>query len=241
VLSVDLKPIQKKRVYQEIIAQIRDSIRNGGLKPGDKLPSERELADRLSVSRNAVREAVSVMESVGLVEISQGIGIFLKEENQDILTSRMDGLLNQQGLNLVELLEVREGLEGQGAFLAAARRTASDLEAIKIAYEKMKNAYSLNQIAAEEDYEFHIAIVTAAQNTTLLDAVKLFSDTFLLGVQQLRSRSIKAGKSQTVLSEHFEIYQAIEQQDADRAEKAMRVHIVNAKKRHLLDSKFTSL
>ncbi|EKN64263.1 GntR family transcriptional regulator [Neobacillus bataviensis LMG 21833] len=238
---MDLKPIQKKRVYQEIIEQIKDSIRSGGLKPGDKLPSERELADRLTVSRNAVREAVSVMESAGLVEILQGIGIFLKEDNHDILTTRMDELLNQQGLNLVELLEVREVLEGQGAYLAASRRTASELKAIKIAYEKMKSAYALNQIAAVEDYEFHIAVVTAAQNTTLLDTVKLFSDTFLLGVQHLRSRSIKDGRSQTVLSEHFEIYQAIEQQDTERAEKAMRTHIVNAKNRYLLDSKVPSI
>lgn len=232
---MDLKPIQKKRVYQEIIEQIKDSIRSGRLKPGDKLPSERELADRLSVSRNAVREAVSVMESAGLVEILQGIGIFLKEDHHDILTTRIDRLLNHQGLNLVELIEVREGLEGHGAFMAAKRRTAEDLERIKIAYENMQKAYELEQIGAEEDYEFHLAVVNAAKNTTLLDTVRLFSDTFIFGVQQLRKKSIRKGQSQTVLLEHFEIYEAIKHGDPERAEKAMRAHLANAKKRFQLE------
>jgi len=229
---IKLKPIQKKRVYQEIVEQFINSIKSGNLNPGDKLPSERELAEKLSVSRNAVREAVSVMESAGLVEILQGKGTFLKEDNPAILLQRMDGLIHQSGFDLVELLEVRQGLESQGAYLAACRRTDTDLEKLKKAFEKMEKAYARHETAAEEDFEFHLAVAGAAYNKTLLKTVKLFSNSFIPGAQYLRENSIKTGKSSTVLSEHFEIYQSIKHRDQEKAEKAMRNHLGKAKERY---------
>ena len=231
-----LKPIRRKRLYQDIIEQIQLLIRDNELKPGDKLPSEREMAENLSVSRTSVREAISVMESAGLVEVLQGKGVFLINDENTKLLNKLDKLLNSQGLNLIELIEVRQGLEGQAAYLAAIRRSETDLQKIKSAYIKMEKAYANDLVAAEEDYEFHISVVTAAKNPMLLKAVELFTDPFLQGVNILREKSIKSGKGQIILSEHFDIYKAIEEQDELKAQTAMWNHLVAAKKRYFIDS-----
>ncbi|MBR3121198.1 FadR/GntR family transcriptional regulator [Oceanobacillus profundus] len=231
-----LKPIRRKRLYQDIIEQIQLLIRDNELKPGDKLPSEREMAENLSVSRTSVREAISVMESAGLVEVLQGKGVFLINDENTKLLNKLDKLLNSQGLNLIELIEVRQGLEGQAAYLAAIRRSETDLQKIKSAYIKMEKAYANDLVAAEEDYEFHISVVTAAKNPMLLKAVELFTDPFIQGVNILREKSIKSGKGQIILSEHFDIYKAIEEQDELKAQTAMWNHLVAAKKRYFIDS-----
>ncbi|GIM46005.1 GntR family transcriptional regulator [Collibacillus ludicampi] len=229
-----LAPIQKKRIYQYIIEQIKASIENGELLPGDKLPSERELADKLSVSRSAVREAFSVLDSAGLVRIMQGIGVFLKEDENEELITRMNDILNPHGVNLVELLEVRQGIEGQAAYLAAIRRSEADLQKIKTAYNHLEQAVAAQQVAAEEDYAFHISVVKASQNSMLLQAVKFLSDKFLQGVHQSRSESLKIpGKSQMVLAEHVEILNAIAEQDPEKAQQAMWQHLQNVKLRYL--------
>lgn len=231
---MNLEPIKKKRVYQDIIDQIRKLIASGTLKAGDQLPSERELASRLFVSRTAVREAISVLESSGIVRTHQGMGVFVREEAHDLLLFRMDNLINQQGISLVDLLEVRLGIEGQAAYLAATRRTDHDLDEIKTAYQKMENAYSIDKPAAEEDHEFHLAVVKASQNAMLVQHVMLFSDKFLKAVLELRSKSIGTKKSQEVLLEHLAIYKAIEEKDPEKSQKAMWTHLNNAMKRSIM-------
>jgi GntR family transcriptional repressor for pyruvate dehydrogenase complex len=227
-----LSPIQKKRVYQNIIEQIKASIERSELVPGDKLPSERELAERLSVSRSAVREAISVLESAGMVRIMQGIGVFLEEDRHKDLSARMNGIIHQQGMNLVELLEVRQGIEGQAAYLTAARRSQLDLKVIENAYEGLQNAVLEQKVAAAEDYQFHISIVEASRNQMLLQAVKLFSDRFQQGLHKSRSESMRIpGKSQVVLEEHLKIIEAIREQNAEKAQKAMWQHLQNVKSR----------
>ncbi len=231
-----LKPIRKKRLYQDIIEQIHLSVKEEQLKPGDKLPSEREFAEMLTVSRTSVREAISVMESANLVEVLHGKGVFLKNDENTTLLQKLDGLLNHQGLNLIELIEVRQGLEGQAAYLAAIRRSEEELQAIKHAYHHMEKAYANDNIAAEEDHEFHISVVTAAKNSMLLHAVGLFTDPFLQGVHILREKSIKTGKGKIILQEHLDIYKAIEEQNEIKAQKAMWNHLAAAKKRYFIDS-----
>ncbi len=231
-----LQPIRKKRLYQDIIEQIQQAIKTDQLKPGDQLPSERELAGKLSVSRTSVREAISVMESAGLVEVLQGKGVFLKNNKSNKILTKMDNLVQLQGLNLVELIEVRQGLEGQAAYLAAIRRTDEELHVIKEAYMRMAQAYAVNEIAAEEDYEFHLAVVAATKNPMLLKAVKLFTDPFLQGVHILREKSIKTGKGPMILEEHDAIYNAIAMQDPLKAQTAMWDHLLAAKKRYFIDS-----
>jgi GntR family transcriptional repressor for pyruvate dehydrogenase complex len=227
-------PIRKKRVYQIILDQIRASIEKEELKPGDRLPSEREMADLLAVSRNAVREAISVLESLGVVYIIQGKGVFLKEDDHEKLLEKMQESLDDQATKLIEVLEVRQGIEGQSAYLAASRRTTSDLLVIHEAYEELVAAVRHQQIAASEDFDFHYAVVKASHNPLLVRAVELFSEMFITGQGKSRLDSMKIpGKSEMILQEHYHIYLAIKDQDPLLAQQNMYKHLENVKTRYL--------
>lgn len=228
-----LVSIQKQRVYQIVIDQIKQSIERGELKPGEKLPSERDLAEVLSVSRATVREAMSVLEAMRIVKVLPGVGIFLEENPNKELVARMGEIVRVGHHDLIQLLEVRQAIEGQAAYLASLRRTDADLVAIKEAYEGLRSSVDRHEVAAEEDYRFHIAVVEAAYNPMLLETVKFFSEKFLAGLYHSRSESIRIpGKSKAVLEEHWRIYEAITNKNAELAQKSMWEHLQNVKSRY---------
>lgn len=228
-----LVSIQKQRVYQIVIDQIKQSIERGELTPGDKLPSERELAEGLSVSRAAVREAMSVLEAIRIVKILPGVGIFLEENSNNDLIARMSEIVRVGNTDLTQMLEVRQAIEGQAAHLAALRRTEADLQSLLEAYQGLERSVERNEIAAEEDYRFHMAVVEAAYNPMLLETVKFFSERFLAGLYHSRSESVQIpGKSKAVLEEHWQIYTAIADKNSEQAQKCMWVHLQNVKSRY---------
>ncbi|MBD2865599.1 FadR/GntR family transcriptional regulator [Paenibacillus oceani] len=225
--------IQKQRVYQIVIDQIRKSVDLGELKSGDKLPSERELAEELSVSRAAVREAMSVLEAMRIVKVLPGVGIYIEEDPTKDLIARMDEMVKVGNSDLISLLEVRQAIESQAAHLAAIRRRDSDLRALEEAYGNLKQSVERNEVAAEEDYDFHIAVVEATYNPMLMEAVKFLSEKFLAGLYHSRSESIRIpGKSAIVLEEHWRIYRAIADKNAEQARKLMWEHLDNVKSRY---------
>ncbi|MDF2722845.1 MAG: GntR family transcriptional regulator [Paenibacillus sp.] len=231
-----LVSIQKQRVYQIVIDQIKKSIERGELKSGNKLPSERDLAEALGVSRTAVREAMSVMEAIRLVKVLPGVGIFLEDDPQKDLMASMDEMVKIGNNGLIQLLEVRQALESQAAYLAALRRKEADVQSIDEAYERLRISVERNEVAAEEDYRFHLAIVEAAYNPMLLESVKFFSETCLVGLYRSRSESIRVpGKSIMVLEEHRQIYKAIADREPNRAQKVMWEHLQNVKSRYLIN------
>lgn len=230
-----LVSIQKQRVYQIVIDQIKKSIERGELKSGDKLPSERELAEALGVSRAAVREAMSVMEAIRLVKVFPGVGIYLEDDPHKELIASMDEMVRIGNNGLIQLLEVRQAIESQAAYLAALRRKEADLQALDEAYERLRLSVDRNDVAAEEDYRFHLAVVEAAYNPMLLESVKFFSEKCLAGLYRSRSESIRIpGKSKMVLEEHWQIYRAIADKEPHRAQKVMWEHLQNVKSRYLI-------
>lgn len=228
-----LVSIQKQRVYQSVIDQIKQSVERGELKPGEKLPSERDLAEALAVSRAAIREAMSVLEAIRIVKVLPGVGIFLEEDANKDLAARMNEIVRVGNNDMMHLLEVRQAIESQAAHLAALRRTNSDLQALEEAYESLKSSVDSHKVAAEEDYRFHIAVVEAAYNPMLLETVKFFSEKFLAGLYHSRSESIRIpGKSKMVLEEHWRVYRAIADKDAEQAQKFMWEHLQNVRSRY---------
>ncbi len=232
-----LMPIQKQRVYQMIIEQIKTSVENGDLKPGERLPSERDLAESLNVSRSAVREAFSVLEASRLIRVQPGVGVFLESDANKEIVARLSEMITsrESDLQLVQLLEVRQALESQAAYLAAIRRSQADIRAIRQAYDRLATSVAGGQVAAEEDLRFHMTIVAAADNPMLAEAVKLISDRCLAGLHVSRSESIRIpGKSAEVLEEHERIMLEIEAQNPGQAQQAMWDHLYNVKTRYLL-------
>ncbi|WP_017726299.1 FadR/GntR family transcriptional regulator [Halalkalibacterium ligniniphilum] len=229
-----LKPIQKrKRVYQEIIERIKTAIEKGEIHPGDKLPSERALSEALSVSRTSVKEALTVLESSGVVRIRPGVGVFLVQESSQRLLLKLADLLQEKETTIVELIELRQAIEGDAAYYAASRITEEQKEHLRAVFEKLVAVEKQGQIAVEEDYQFHLAIIEAANNPLMRDVMNLISDNMIRVLTKNREASRKNELFiADVVAEHRKIYEAIINGKPDEARKAMWQHFQGVKQRH---------
>lgn len=223
--------IKKQKVYELIIEEIKKLLEDGRLAPGDKLPPERELATLFSVSRGAVREAMSFLEARGFIEVKPGIGNFLIPNTRAEVIQMFDSIVNEKDVLLIELLELRQSIEGQAAYYAAERRTATDLEKIKSALKRLEQSVKSDEVAAEEDFEFHFSVIRASHNSMMVHTLQLVSDACLKGVYEAQMGAIQIpGKRQQVMEEHYEIYHAIRDSNPERARRAVIDHLENVKK-----------
>lgn len=229
-----LNPIKKTRFYQEVINQIKSSVEAGELRPGDKLPSERQLAAALSISRTAVREAISALESAGIVEIRPGVGIFLTDGSSDEILLGINGILNRRSVYLVELLELRQGVESQAAYLAASRATEQQKHRMREVCRDLERVVLQGEVGSEEDFRFHLSIVDASANQMLRQVIELVSGRFKDSLEESRKESLSIpGQSQRIFLEHEEILQAIEAGKAEEARDSMWRHLENVRIRYL--------
>ncbi len=221
----NFRPIQTERIYQKIVEQIRAMLTDGQIGPGDRLPSEREIAEQMGVSRAAVREAFSALEMTGLIEVRPGEGSFVK--SGDILTpfALLQAMAVDEAL-AAEMFEIRRSLEGEAAWLAAQRRTEEDLRSIRYWLEQMGQDLSHYSHGEVADWEFHLAVAAASHNGLLLRVMHQLSEAMRRTVSTARRRlwSIP-GMPQQLLQEHVAVYAAIEAQDRSEARKRMAAHV----------------
>ncbi|MDQ0338318.1 DNA-binding FadR family transcriptional regulator [Caldalkalibacillus uzonensis] len=130
-----------------------------------------------SVSRGAVREAISVLAERGIVTVKPGIGIFLNNNDQDQLFVLFDSIFHEGKADIFELLELRQGIESYASFYAAQRRTEEDLRRIKAALDQMEHSINRHELAVKEDFAFHSAVIEASHNSMMINTFKLISDT----------------------------------------------------------------
>jgi len=135
---MEFRPIRPRKIYEEIVEQIKDLMAEGDLKPGDKLLSERELAERLQVSRASVREALRALEMMGFVEIRTGEGTFVREACSDAIIQPLAMFISIERGNFFEIYEVRKIFETAAARLAAERATSDELQKIAEALRQME-------------------------------------------------------------------------------------------------------
>lgn len=224
----------KKRVYQTIVEHIKSAIENRDLLPGDKLPSERALATKLSVSRTSIKEAFSVLQSAGLLEVRHGSGAVLLNDNSEDIIMKMNMIIRKDSINIVELMELRQAIECEAASLAAIRSTSDDIVKLETSYNKLAKAVSANNIAANEDLDFHMCIARSARNLLFIEVMYMLSDRLLLALRDSRTETIKQpGKSEVILKEHAEIFEAIKERNPKMARQAMNKHLINVKQRYL--------
>ncbi|MFT3960978.1 FadR/GntR family transcriptional regulator [Propionivibrio sp.] len=206
-------------------------INGGDFKPGTRLPSELDMADRFGVSRTVIREAVSRLKSEGLVESRQGSGVFVRDRNMHT-PFRIDPTLMDSIESVQQVVELRLSLEGEIAALAATRRTRAQMAAIKRALKQIELAEQAGKDGVEADIEFHRSIAEATGNPHFLALIKFLSN-FLIKAT-LISRSHEATKAtllQQVRDEHQRIVDAISQQDPAAARLAARQHMEGASRR----------
>jgi GntR family transcriptional repressor for pyruvate dehydrogenase complex len=222
-----LEPLKKTRLYEEIIKQLQDLIRKGQLKPGDKLPPERELALQLNVSRTAIREALRSLESMGFIESRVGGGTFIKEVTLDNIMDPFSSILSQDKKLILELIEVRLLLEVETARLAAKRIDEQKSREIEKALELMEREIVEGGIGIQGDNMFHNAVAIAAGNTALMKILNMCDDL----LSSTREATLKIpGQPQKTLIDHRNIYEAIISGDEKRAASLMKDHLTKAQK-----------
>lgn len=206
-------------------------IRGKEILPGARLPSEMTMAARFGVSRTVIREAVSRLKSEGLVESRQGSGVFVRERNIDT-PFRLDPALMDCRQSVLQVIELRQALEGEIAALAAMRRTPAQMTAIRDALAGIADAEAAGDDGVDADIAFHRSIAAATENPHFL-ALTEFLFTFLTHATRI-TRGYEATKrtlSRQVKDEHQRIVDAIAAQDADAARAAARQHMECAMRR----------
>ncbi|HTQ87314.1 MAG TPA: FadR/GntR family transcriptional regulator [Candidatus Solibacter sp.] len=222
-VKVELETIQKTKVYEEVAAQLERRILDGALKPGDKLPPERELAERFDVSRSAVREAIRSLELRGLVEPRPGEGTLVRTPSIDSLLNPLASLLGHKRELVTELLEVRGMIEPPLAARAARNAGPEDIALLENILERQKEKVARQEVAIDEDSEFHYTIARASKNGVILKVVDMMMDI----LKESRERSLQVGgRPEKSLAGHRRIFNAIKRHDAEGAEAAMRQHLV---------------
>lgn len=216
-------PIQSERLYERIVSQIEQRIEAGDLKVGDRLPSERELAEQFAVSRTAVREAVKALRQKGLVEILPGRGTFITNGTSDSVRSSLDMLIKMGSTKgSGYMVEVREILEPEIAALAATRITEEYIATMQEAVNIMDTALDNVDLFVEADLDFHLALAEGTQNPIIPILVDSIID--LLRKQRKRI-GLTTGGLQRGQVHHKKILDAIVRRDPQAARQAMQDHL----------------
>lgn len=225
-------PQPKKKAYQVIVDQIKEYFLNGELQPGDKLPTERELASRFNVSRTSVREALRKLEIKGFIEIKQGSGSFIKTAESHTLSEELSStIINTEKKLIYEMLELRQALEVECAFLASRRATSVDLERISKALDMMDQGKNDVGLGIQADLSFHLNIVLASHNSIFLQLFQTLSEHMQDTIRATRRQRLEdSERTQETIDEHKRIYLAIASGDANQAKQLMENHITQIRR-----------
>ncbi|MEI8407836.1 MULTISPECIES: FadR/GntR family transcriptional regulator [unclassified Kribbella] len=214
------RPVLRSRLYEQVADQISTWIKENGLLPGDRLPPERELAQRLGVSRATLSQALVALEVIGVVVVRHGDGTVLTERAR---TGPVIEAIRAHADRLPEIIEARDALESKLAALAAVRRTDADLASIRAALEEMERDIEAGGRGVEADEHFHGAITTAARSELLTQMMAAIDD--LIRETRLESLS-QPGRPRESLAGHQKVADAIAAGDPDAAAQAMHEHVM---------------
>lgn len=206
---------------QKIVAKVTDAIIRGELRPGDRLPTEREMAEQFKVSRTSIRDAIKILNGRGLLTVKHGVGIFVADSNHSL-----PGTLEEdvRSANLRDLFEIRKMLETQASFYAAERAEDGDIQRIsEIVEEAMEKETDL-QTLSHLDAKFHVAIAESSKNLLLVKVMWSLLETLHEG----RRTSLQIpGRARMSIREHELIMQAIARKDPEAAKNAMLEHLTS--------------
>ncbi len=213
--------VRRDRLYVDVLAQIQDLIVRQQLRPGDKLPPERELINEFGVSRTVIREAIRALEERGLVEVKHGSGVYIVEPSMDSVTESLTLHLRMTESSLMALLEVREILEVEIAGLAAERATDEEREEIEKALRREAEVLDSPGEYVEEDLRFHDLLTRGAHNEVLPILLNPLAE---LLRESRRVTSEPPGSTELSFEGHREIFEAVKNGDKEQAQEAMREH-----------------
>ena len=221
--------IQSKKIYEKVADALETSILDGSLQPGDRLDSVEKLAQNFSVSRSAVREALSALKAKGLLDIRQGEGSFVNhfDASQIIFPITQSILMKKEDIQ--HLLEMRQIIEVGSAGSAAIHRTDEDILALQEILNTMKESLTHSGFGEMDDLAFHAAVAQASHNPLLTTFLNQVSELMLETIRDTRKLYLYTKKEtlQTLYDEHLMIFEAIVARDFSKAQQAMKIHLDN--------------
>ena len=221
--DVSFIQVKTQKMYEVVVQQLEGMINRGELRPGDTLPSERDLTERLGVSRGVLSQAFRVLEEEGIIQVRPGSGRMVREApsrgGDHVLVVR-----RLERAAIMDLIEVRDTLEGRIAQLACERATPGDLEAMRGVLDRCR----AKVLDANLDEEFHLALAQATQNVVFANMLRLSLNL----LRKTRERTFRLpGNPAAMLEEHQAIYNAVAGRDPVAATQAVSTHLEGIKTR----------
>jgi GntR family transcriptional repressor for pyruvate dehydrogenase complex len=224
-MTILIKPIKPKRISDQVFDQIRELIFRGTLKPGEKLMTERELAQAMNVSRTTIRDAIQRLVAMGMIVQKQGQGTFVKTADA-ALENPLAKAMEAQNASMNDLLEVRMGLECNAASLAAKRADEADITAMAQSIDEMQTEIESGRLGTEADTAFHMAIAYAAKNPLHILIMRNFYDYLFLGIgENLACLYENPENIHIIFRHHKTILASIKARDPEKSYAAMKEHI----------------
>ena len=220
--------IRQPKLSDVIEQRLEHLIFEGTLRPGEKLPPERELAKQFDVSRPSVREAIQTLEAKGLLSRRQGGGTFVQKQMWQSFSDPLTELLAGNPESQLDLLETRHALEGIAAYYAALRGTEEDLERIRQSYELIKSAQKSGDLNAESDavLQYQLIVTEAAHNVVLLHLLRCMIPMLEQNIRQNFEFLYTRKEMYNAVSEHREqIFSAIVAREPEKAREASHRHL----------------
>lgn len=226
-MLVPFRPIQQHKVYTHAVNQIRELIRAGVLKPGQKLPTEKELANQLGISRPSFREALRILEAIGMVQTLKGVGTFIAQQASSGAVDDLVSELFTLG-DPFDLIETRDIVESGIAALVAMRASPGDIDQLEAMVSTVEAAsHPPEHHPMEPDLEFHYALARLTRNPILMELMQIIADRLKQRVwQTVRPQLINGLAESGILGRHHrKILDAIKAGDPERARAAMHSHM----------------
>jgi GntR family transcriptional repressor for pyruvate dehydrogenase complex len=215
------KYIKHTKISDEIFNQIKNQISGGMLKPGDRLPPERELVKEFGVSRPSLREALNSLVAMGFLEV-KGKRTFIKSVASESMQDPLSLLIKTDAQKIFDLIEVRKALEAWGAFLAAQRATEEDIKQLENIIEEMGKAFEEGRSWEKQDADFHLAIAQATHNTIQTHMMSTIYDLLKESVARVFKDRAKVKK---LLDHHYRIFSAIKNHSPEKAREKTLEHL----------------
>jgi GntR family transcriptional repressor for pyruvate dehydrogenase complex len=215
------KSVKHVRVSDEIVNQVKTLISDGKLKPGDRLPPERDLVKEFSVSRPSLREALNTLVTMGFLEV-KGKRTFIKSVASESMQNPLSLLIKADTQKLFDLIEVRKAIEAWGAFHAAQRATEEDIKQLENIIEEMKKSFEEGRSWEKQDADFHLGMAHATHNTIQTHMMSTIYDLLRESVAKVFKDRVKVKK---LLDHHQRIFKAIKNHSPDRARERTLEHL----------------
>jgi len=222
------RPISSEKLSHAVVRQVEELILRGILRPGERLPAERELAERLAVSRPSLRDAIAQLQASGLLASKPGAGVYVADVLGGAFSPALIDLFGRHDEAVFDYLSFRRDMEGLAAERATRLGSDTDLLVIKTVFSKMEAAHQKRNPdeEAQLDAQFHMAIVEASHNVVMLHMMRSMYDLLRGGVFYNRQVMFKQRTTRSaLLDQHRSINDALQSRDPEAARTAVEAHL----------------